>query len=363
MKKFVCTILALVMVVSLMACGSKNSPEADKKTSKDLGIFTIADEKTGTVTVVDKDGNILTGYAVDKDGNILNDKGEVIIAAADVEALVMDPAGLDTNTDDGKKPAEKTDAKDNKAEDKKTDGDKNAAGESKQDNTSPAAPGSDNSKTPSANTNTTKPSTPSTPSQPTNPTKPSNPTTPTNPTKPSTPTHKHSYSTKTVAATCTSGGYTLHTCSCGDSYKDNTTKALGHSYSSKVVAPTSSAKGYTQHTCSRCGDSYKDNYTDPVKPAHTHSYSKSVTKPTCTDDGYTTYTCSCGKSYTDNYTDALGHSWQKTSSVCKCYCGACFDNADDWGAHAKPYYLADEDGHDGYSVVSVYTCSRCGATK
>ena len=350
------------MVVSLMACGSKNSPEAEKKTSKDLGIFTIADEKTGTVTVVDKDGNVLTGYAVDKDGNILNDKGEVIINAADVEALVTDPTGLDTNTDDGKKPSEKTDAKDNKdakADDKKNEDNKTGAGETKQDNTSPAAPSSNNSKTPGSNTNTTKPSTPT---QPTNPTKPSNPTTPTNPTKPSTPTHKHSYSTKTVAATCTSGGYTLHTCSCGDSYKDNTTKALGHNYSSKVVAPTSSAKGYTQHTCSRCGDSYKDNYTDPVKPAHTHDYSKSVTKPTCTDDGYTTYTCSCGKSYTDNYTDALGHDWTRVGRI-QCYCGEYFSNDDEWEAHSKPLMLAGVSGHGGYKSASYSVCNRCGATK
>ncbi len=73
--------------------------------------------------------------------------------------------------------------------------------------------------------------------------------------------HKHDYSAKVTSATCTKDGYTTYTCSCGDSYKDNTTSKLGHSYSDKVVAPTTAAQGYTLHTCSRCGDSYKDSYT------------------------------------------------------------------------------------------------------
>ena len=73
--------------------------------------------------------------------------------------------------------------------------------------------------------------------------------------------HKHDYAAKVTSATCTKDGYTTYTCSCGDSYKDNTTSKLGHSYSDKVVAPTTAAQGYTLHTCSRCGDSYKDSYT------------------------------------------------------------------------------------------------------
>ena len=34
------------------------------------------------------------------------------------------------------------------------------------------------------------------------------------------PAHTHSYSATTVAASCENGGYTLYSCSCGDSYKD-----------------------------------------------------------------------------------------------------------------------------------------------
>lgn len=101
---------------------------------------------------------------------------------------------------------------------------------------------------------TEKPSTGSKPSEST-----------TKPTEPKPTTHQHNYKTTTVAATCTTGGYTLHECACGASYKDGQTAALGHSYVDTVVAPTTSAQGYTEHTCSRCGNSYKDSYTDPVR--------------------------------------------------------------------------------------------------
>ncbi len=103
---------------------------------------------------------------------------------------------------------------------------------------------------------------PSTGSKPPESSKPSESAKPTEP-KPT--THQHNYKTTTVAATCTTGGYTLHECACGASYKDGQTAALGHSYVDTVVAPTTSSQGYTEHTCSRCGDSYKDNYTDPVR--------------------------------------------------------------------------------------------------
>ncbi len=99
--------------------------------------------------------------------------------------------------------------------------------------------------------------------------------------------HQHSYTDKTVPATCTEKGYTERTCSCGYSYKDNYTRELGHNYENGL--------------CTRCGAK------DPK--VHTHSYIAAVTDPTCTAAGYTTYTCSCGESYKDNYTNALGHSY------------------------------------------------------
>ena len=58
--------------------------------------------------------------------------------------------------------------------------------------------------------------------------------------------HTHNYASKVVQPTCTDQGYTMHTCSCGNSYKDSYVNALGHSYSGGA--------------CTRCGQ--KDpNYT------------------------------------------------------------------------------------------------------
>lgn len=102
--------------------------------------------------------------------------------------------------------------------------------------------------------------------------------------------HTHSYKNTVTAPTCTAKGYTTHTCSCGNSYKDTYVDALGHNYVSGV--------------CTRC-NAKDPNYQAP----HTHSYTAAVTAPTCTAAGYTTHTCSCGDSYKDNYVNALGHNY------------------------------------------------------
>lgn len=44
--------------------------------------------------------------------------------------------------------------------------------------------------------------------------------------------HSHSYSTSVTQPTCTTGGYTTYTCSCGHAYTGNETAPLGHSFSS-----------------------------------------------------------------------------------------------------------------------------------
>ena len=83
--------------------------------------------------------------------------------------------------------------------------------------------------------------------------------------------HAHGYEAVVTAPTCMEVGYTTYTCSCGDSYKDNETAALGHNYEDMVTAPTPETQGYTTHTCTRCGDIIVDSYTDYVP---TESYMK-----------------------------------------------------------------------------------------
>ena len=154
--------------------------------------------------------------------------------------------------------------------------------------------------------------------------------------------HTHSYTNKVTAATCTTKGYTTHTCACGNSYVDTYVDALGHSYKSVVTPASCTSAGYTTYTCSVCQDTYKGdnvsalghNYvngvctrcsaTDP--DYHAHNYTTVVTAPTCTAKGYTTYTCTCGDSYVGSYTDALGHSY--TNGVCD-RCGAAEPKSED----------------------------------
>ena len=104
---------------------------------------------------------------------------------------------------------------------------------------------------PPAETEPPKPTQPK-PSQP----KPTAPP-PTEPAK-----HTHQYTAKVVNPTCAKGGYTVHTCSCGDSYTDSKTPPGEHSYDQETVKPTMWQQGYTVYTCTVCSDSYKDDYVN-----------------------------------------------------------------------------------------------------
>ena len=148
--------------------------------------------------------------------------------------------------------------------------------------------------------------------------------------------HEHSYTAVVTPPTCTEKGYTTHTCSCGDSYVDTYTDALGHAWDNGKVTkePTETETGVKTFTCTRCGETRTE--TMPVIP-HVHSYTAVVTPPTCTEKGYTTHTCSCGDSYVDTYTNALGHAWD-SGKVTK-----------------QP--TATETG------IRTYTCTRCSETK
>ena len=112
---------------------------------------------------------------------------------------------------------------------------------------------------------------------------------------------EHSYKATVTAPDCVNGGYTTHTCVCGDSYKTDATVALGHSHKAVVTAPTCTEEGYTTYTC-HCGDSYTANKIAALG----HSYDAVVTAPTFDAKGYTTHTCAnCSDSYVDSYVDAL----------------------------------------------------------
>lgn len=178
----------------------------------------------------------------------------------------------------------------------------------------------------------------------------------------------HTYVPKVTLPTCTSGGYTVYTCSvCGSSYTGDATQALGHSYTASTTSGSCTSGGYTTYTCSRCGDSYTGNQTAPAG----HSFSASVTDPTCTSAGYTIYTCTkCGYNYTGNETQPLGHSYTATTeeSTCteegyttyKCTrCGVSYTDSPTQ-ATGHSYVASIVEATCTERGYTVYTCTKCG---
>lgn len=183
------------------------------------------------------------------------------------------------------------------------------------------------------------------------------------------PAHVHSYTySKTVAATCETGGYEVWVCTCGATEHRNETEALDHSYNSIVTAPTCEEGGYTTHTCTRCGHSYTDSATEP----NGHFWGVNggwVTdvEATCEKGGTEKHTCvNCGKVETRN-TDPLDHDWSDTTVEygngfayeCK-RCGA-YDPIEPEGCdHASAEVvdvIAPTCTEGGYTQ---YRCSLCG---
>mgnify|MGYP002510615359 CR=1 FL=1 len=73
--------------------------------------------------------------------------------------------------------------------------------------------------------------------------------------------HQHSYIAVVTEPTCIKKGYTTYTCSCGDSYIDDETAALGHSYGqwtyngdAEYVSSINYKNGTQTRTCSVCGE-------------------------------------------------------------------------------------------------------------
>lgn len=104
-----------------------------------------------------------------------------------------------------------------------------------------------------------------------------------------TPPHSHSYISTVTPPTCTSEGYTTYSCECGKSFTADKTTITDHTYvngicsvcgadepipphrhdySAKTTAPTCTEDGYTVYTC-ECGDSYTADHVGKLD----HSFS------------------------------------------------------------------------------------------
>ncbi|MGN0812419.1 MAG: leucine-rich repeat domain-containing protein [Candidatus Coproplasma sp.] len=192
--------------------------------------------------------------------------------------------------------------------------------------------------------------------------------------------HEHSYSAEVINATCTEGGYTKHTCACGDSYTDEETQPLGHNYVNTVTPPTCTEQGYTTHTC-ECGYSYTDGIKEPLGHDYAVSWtwdgfisatatftcshneehvervtgnvtSADTTPATCTTEGVKTHTATVtfdGKQYTDKSEEILPAAHNLVNNVCV-DCGYCAV-----GSQGLDMILNTDT--NTYSVIGIGTCT------
>ena len=131
---------------------------------------------------------------------------------------------------------------------------------------------------------------------------------------------KHFYKDVVTLPDCLNGGYTTHTCACGDEYVDAEVEALGHDYSEwiEIVEPLCEVDGVLGHyTCSRCAvnfDAELEILESLTIPALGHSFTDYTfnNDSTCTEDGTKTAICDHGCGTTDTVIavdTALGHSF------------------------------------------------------
>lgn len=175
-----------------------------------------------------------------------------------------------------------------------------------------------------------------------------------------TPKGEHSYEVYTVAATCTSPGYTVRECSvCGDRHIEDITSVLPHDYESHVISATCENGGKTIHRCDGCGSSFVTDYTSPL--GHSWDEGTLITNATCTGEGVMEYRCiRCGYHRLDA-DPADGHipgapATCTEPQLCT-RCGAVLEKA--LGHDYKSEVTAPTCTEMGYTTN---TCSRCGDT-
>lgn len=138
--------------------------------------------------------------------------------------------------------------------------------------------------------------------------------------------HRHSYTVDEILTSPShfTEGEGVFVCVCGDSHIEVLEK-IPHSFESETKEPDCDNIGYTVYSCS-CGESYIADEKDAIG----HNYVTTVIEPTCTEGGYSTHSCSnCGDTYTDNVLEALGHDERYYEEKA----ATCFENG--WTEYVK----------------------------
>lgn len=163
-------------------------------------------------------------------------------------------------------------------------------------------------------------------------------------------------------ATCETDGKLLELCSRCGQMKQTATPKGEHSYEVYTVAATCTSPGYTVRECSVCGD----RHIEDITPAIPHDYKAHVIEATCDADGKTIHRCDgCGSSFVTDYTEALGHSWDKGTLVTNATCTG--EGVMEYRCTRCGYHRLDADPADGHipgapaTCTEPQLCTRCGA--
>ena len=143
-------------------------------------------------------------------------------------------------------------------------------------------------------------------------------------------------------------------------------KQVNHNFNDVVTEPTCTTGGYTTHTCTECGYEVVDTITSPTG----HSLSPVNYEPaTCTEDGHVAhYHCTaCHKNYEDNAATIeiddvtlpqLGHTWANQSYSWNSDYTICYATAT--CTHNPEHILNDQAARASYSEeggVTTYVSS------
>ena len=190
----------------------------------------------------------------------------------------------------------------------------------------------------------------------------------------------HSYDFTVTGPTCTEQGYTIHTCHCGDTYKDSFVAALGHSFTNYISDNNATCvnDGTETAKCDRCD--VKDVQMD-VGSRLGHKFVNYVSdhNATCTKDGTKTAKCDrCSATITRTDVDSmLGHSFTNYVSngdaTClengtkTAQCDRCdaTDTQTEHGSalgHSFTNYISNGDATCVVDGTETAKCDRCDAT-
>ena len=169
--------------------------------------------------------------------------------------------------------------------------------------------------------------------------------------------HTHIYTETVTAPTCTEQGFTTHSCSCGDNYKDTYIDAAGHKTTFEFYANT------TEHwnLCVVC-------YASVNTENHTWDNGIITLPPTITTTGIKTYTCSvCEKTkqeelpvvehtcrYDTNWFTDISSHWQE--------CTVCGKEKNKEN-HTWNSGVITQEATTTTTGIKTYTCTSCEKKK